>query len=382
MHVCDNLIRNKKVQKRRNGCDSVKEILAKWKKYEYKNQLDSAEDGLKTTIKIPPKGSKKGCMLGKGGPENSDFSYRGVRQRTWGKWVAEIREPINRGTELGKSSSKRLWLGTFPTALEAALAYDEAAKAMYGPVARLNFPENSLFDSVDLSNASSLTKTEPYAYEASKIEESKMNQNSLVENKSNKALESSSCCSSFSVGINEPLNEDFDITTAFNDAKFERWGGKTYVGNEIEYVEGEKSIKREQKREEIVDIIKPYGSGDSDAFLHNNHRSADYAPRFDFYHANDVQMLGNFKGTSESDVSISMLMSYSRNSASQESFGIDPWDTCWGRPSNIPNVSGSLNVTEANSGFDNNLDAFKSGCSNDFGLMEEQGSFDLWFPDK
>jgi EREBP-like factor len=32
-------------------------------------------------------------MKGKRGSENSSFKYRGVRQRTWGKWVVEIREP-------------------------------------------------------------------------------------------------------------------------------------------------------------------------------------------------------------------------------------------------------------------------------------------------
>ncbi|KAL3569796.1 hypothetical protein D5086_029686 [Populus alba] len=244
----------KKWLRRRNGCESIEDTLAKWKK---NNKLQ--------ITKVPGKGSKKGCMKGKGGPENKSCRYRGVRQRTWGKWVAEIREPVKKGSVTNKRRI-RLWLGTFSTAVEAARAYDYAARAMYGPNAILNFPDYShesggQLDSLSSSMTATESKTTLDQYEDNMVERLKMG--SCGSREVNKQSGSSGI---YAVNESEEEVEKFQVAeSSGRELKAEGWDltnewmSSHHVEAEAPVLRGEMDGELAEMDGELAEIVESWG---------------------------------------------------------------------------------------------------------------------------
>ncbi|PTQ33248.1 hypothetical protein MARPO_0090s0001 [Marchantia polymorpha] len=142
--------------------------------------------------KVLHKKWSKASSRGRGGSENFSCEYKGVRQRTWGKWVAEIRDPWKR---------IRVWLGSFNTKEEAAAAYDRKVLEFFGPNAHFNLQsspaalqsnQNTVFTplfSVPLQTL--ISKTDSYSQpQVSEISEPLKTEAFYTNSNSNKTLDS------------------------------------------------------------------------------------------------------------------------------------------------------------------------------------------------
>ncbi|KAI9170448.1 hypothetical protein LWI28_028201 [Acer negundo] len=133
-----------------------------------------------------------------GGARRARKRYVGVRQRPSGRWVAEIKDTIQK---------IRVWLGTYDTAEEAARAYDEAACLLRGANTRTNF-----FPSSSYNSTTTTTNTPALPSKITKLLLNRLKSRNIINNSSTNATLPSST-NYMPVHDDNNLHDYHEITT-------------------------------------------------------------------------------------------------------------------------------------------------------------------------
>ncbi|CAL0317914.1 unnamed protein product [Lupinus luteus] len=135
--------------------------------------------------------------------------YKGVRMRSWGSWVSEIRAP---------NQKTRIWLGSYSTAEAAARAYDAALLCLKGSSANLNFPLTSSHYIPQENTAMSPKSIQRVAAAAANTFMNNANSNSIASPSHLIASTSSSLVSSpisMSSSPSNHIDDDFSLLSSF-----------------------------------------------------------------------------------------------------------------------------------------------------------------------